>query len=233
MAKPELQAMARELRAGGMSMKRIATTLGVSPSSVHAWTRGVGIPAELEGSIPGRLALRPEQVRARTEAWSEMNRARRRAWQEEGRVAAREGDPAHQAGCMLFWAEGSKDRNVLQLANSDPHLLRVWIDFLRRRSGFPDDRFRLRLNVYTGNGLSVGVIERFWLERLELPASCARAHIVNRVPTSSSGRRHGRLRHGVAQLTVGDTRAVQHIYGAIQEYGGFDEPRWLDCAPRR
>jgi hypothetical protein len=24
------------------------------------------------------------------------------------------------------------------------------------------------------------------------------------------------------------TRIVQHIYGAIQEYAGFEEPRWLD-----
>jgi hypothetical protein len=31
---------------------------------------------------------------------------------------------------------------------------------------------------------------------------------------------------------VYSTAIVQHIYGAIQEYGGFDEPRWLDCAPR-
>jgi hypothetical protein len=26
---------------------------------------------------------------------------------------------------------------------------------------------------------------------------------------------------------------VQHIYGAIQEYAGFDEPRWLDGPPRK
>ena len=26
---------------------------------------------------------------------------------------------------------------------------------------------------------------------------------------------------------------VQHIYGAIQEYGGFEEPRWLDGPARK
>jgi hypothetical protein len=29
------------------------------------------------------------------------------------------------------------------------------------------------------------------------------------------------------------THLVQHIYGAIQEYAGFDEPRWLDGPPRK
>jgi hypothetical protein len=24
------------------------------------------------------------------------------------------------------------------------------------------------------------------------------------------------------------SQVVQHIYGAIQEYGGFDRPEWLD-----
>ena len=29
------------------------------------------------------------------------------------------------------------------------------------------------------------------------------------------------------------TRILQHIYGAIQEYAGFEEPRWLDGPPRK
>ena len=35
------------------------------------------------------------------------------------------------------------------------------------------------------------------------------------------------------RLRLHSTRVVQHIFGAIQEYGGFDEPRWLDGPPRR
>ena len=29
------------------------------------------------------------------------------------------------------------------------------------------------------------------------------------------------------RLTVYDTRIVQHIFGAIQEYGGFERSDWL------
>jgi hypothetical protein len=28
-------------------------------------------------------------------------------------------------------------------------------------------------------------------------------------------------------VTVCDVRIVQHLYDAIQEYGGFDRPEWL------
>ena len=40
---------------------------------------------------------------------------RRREAQQLGREAARQGDLLHAAGCMLFWAEGSRDRNVDQV----------------------------------------------------------------------------------------------------------------------
>ncbi|MFL5866936.1 MAG: hypothetical protein ACJ766_07545 [Thermoleophilaceae bacterium] len=84
------------------------------------------------------------------------------------------------------------------------------------------------INVYTNNGLSIAEIERYWLEWLELPASCVRKHTLNHMPTSSSGQARNKLPFGVCTIRVGSTRVVQHIFGAIQEYGGFDEPAWLD-----
>ena len=129
---------------------------------------------------------------------------------------------------MLYWAEGSKSRNSVQLSNSDVHLLRFFRHFLSTCFDVRAERFRVALHVYLGNGLEVQEIERYWLGHLDLPSSCLRRHQVNPLPTSSSGRKKNRLPYGVCRLTVHDTRIVQHIYGAIQEYAGFDEPRWLD-----
>ncbi len=84
------------------------------------------------------------------------------------------------------------------------------------------------LHVYLGNGLELNEIEDYWLNLLELPRSCLRGHCVNPLPTSSSGRKRNKLPYGVCNLSVHSTEIVQHIYGAIQEYGGFEEPRWLD-----
>ena len=49
--------------------------------------------------------------------------------------------------------------------------------------------------------------------------------MLNHMPTSSSGRARNKLPYGVCTLRVHSTWMVQHIYGAIQEYAGFDEPR--------
>jgi hypothetical protein len=134
---------------------------------------------------------------------------------------------------MLYWAEGTKSRNSVGLSNSDVHLVRFFRDFLITTFEVKPEEFRITLNVYLTNGLGIEEIEHYWLDKLDLPATCARKHITDFKPTSSSGQKRNWLPYGVCQLRLGSTRIVQHIYGAIQEYGGFDEPRWLDCAPRR
>jgi hypothetical protein len=42
------------------------------------------------------------------------------------------------------------------------------------------------------------------------------------------------LPYGVCSIRIlRSTHLVQHTFGAIQEYAGFDEPRWLDGPPRK
>lgn len=135
---------------------------------------------------------------------------------------------------MLYWADGAKARNTLALANSDLNMVRLFCRFLRGCFQVTNDQITLRLNVYTGNGLSLREIEDRWLSALDLPRSCLRGHTLNHTPTSSSGKKKNRLPYGVAQIRVlRSTHLVQHVLGAIQEYGRFDEPAWLDGPPRK
>ena len=129
---------------------------------------------------------------------------------------------------MLYWAEGSKERNVVKFSNSDARMVKLFRNFLTDALGVNPADIRLSLNVYTTNGLSIDTIERHWLEHLELPRTCLRKHTLNHMPTSSSGRAHNKLPYGVCTMKVHRTDLVQHIFGAIQEYAGFEEPAWLD-----
>ena len=209
-----------------MPHKQIAARLNVSPASVHAWTRGIVLTEE-------QIARNMKRSRtAFSRTWRELHRTRRLAYQQEGRQRARLSEPLHLAGCMLFWAEGSKDRNAVKLCNSDANLLRFFRRFLVECFDVDASAFSMSIHVYLGNGLSIEDIERHWLTELDLPSSCARKHQVNPLPTSSSGKKRNKLPYGVCTLGLCNTAIVQHIYGAIQEYGGFDEPRWLDGPPR-
>jgi hypothetical protein len=150
--------------------------------------------------------------------------AHKRIAAELGRRAARLADPLRLAGCMLYWAEGAKSRNAVKLVNSDPHMIAMFRLFLVEALATEPLKIRFSINVYTTNGLSIDEIEQYWVRVLELPPACARKHTLNHMPTSSSGRAKNKLPYGVCSVIVDSTRMVQHIYGAIQEYAGFDEP---------
>jgi hypothetical protein len=234
--KPREKEEARRLRRDeGMALKRIASRLGVAVSTVHLWTRDIELTSEqLERNRSGPGGpMNPEDVRRRAETWRRVNRERRLAYQLEGRRRARERDPLHMAGCMLYWAEGAKSRNVLRFANSDGPMVRLFARFLRESLAVTNDRFRFHLNVYTNNGLSIEEIESHWIDLLEVPRTSLRKHQLDHYPTSSSGRKRRRLPYGVCTLGVArSTPELQHIYGAIQAYCGFDEPAWLDGPTR-
>lgn len=217
---------ARSLRRDrGCSFKHIAKELGISVATAHMWTRDIALTPDQRH----RLDLRhSEAVKARAATWRRICRDRRRAYQLEGRQRALESDPLHMAGCMLYWAEGAKSRNTLKLANSDPDLVAFFCQFLRESLGVENDEIRLNLNVYLGNGLTITQIEDHWLAALDLQRSCLRKHTIDALPTSSSGAKRNKLPYGVATVRVNNTQLVQHVYGAIQEYAGFDNPAWLD-----
>lgn len=152
----------------------------------------------------------------------------RRGHQEEGRRLAREHDASYAAGCMLFWAEGSKARNYVKLTNSDPDLLACFLRFLRNHFAVVDHRVRVACNLFADHAIRQREIEDFWLSRLGLDRTSLRKSTVNRFSKYSQKKRTNKLPYGTAALIVHDTRIAQILYGSIQELGGFERHEWLD-----
>ena len=129
---------------------------------------------------------------------------------------------------MLFWAEGDKCRNAVRVANSDPEVLRMFLRFLRQCYGAPVERVAISCNLFADHIQRQREIEDFWLRTLGLPRSCLRKSIVNVYSKYSQKKRKNKLPHGTCKVVYSDTQTVQSIYGAIQEYAGFERPEWLD-----
>ncbi len=64
---------------------------------------------------------------------------------------------------------------------------------------------------------------RCWLNLLKL----TRANHRKTFTKKGSEIQHSVLQYGVCAIGVNKVSVAQHIYGAIQEYGGFDKPEWL------
>jgi transcriptional regulator with XRE-family HTH domain len=225
--KPVEQSEARRLRLeDGLALRVIAARLGVSVSSVSRWTRDIELTEAQHERLRQANPIYNQQLRGHA-GRSASARAARVAAQEHGRAMARRRNPEHLAGCMLHWAEGSKARNRVVFTNSDPEMLRAYLRFLRGPCDVTDERVGLTINCHLNNGLALGAIEAWWLEELDLPASALRTATVNR-PSSASRWGRNVLVYGTARLCVHSTFLIQSIYGAIQEYAGFERPEWLD-----
>jgi hypothetical protein len=222
MTKPELRAQARNLRKQGLSVNEITALLKVSKSSVSLWVRDVELSDDQREVLRERGRFFDDR-----NVGAKANRARskedRITFQEAGRAKAREFRPLHLAGCMLFWAEGAKQRNGVYFVNGDPNMMRLFARFLREEMGIKDDEFALRIHCHTNDPDEMRRIEQYWADLLGLPLSCIRKTYVIK---GESSKPH-RMKNGVCDLRVHSTELVQHIYGAIQEYGGFENPEWL------
>jgi hypothetical protein len=222
----ERQEARRMRRDEGRSVREIAALLSVSVASVSRWTADITLsPGFIEA-----LRQRNPAINGCLQGTREQSAARRLARleaQARGRDLAQRPTRLHLAGCMLYWAEGSKDRNTVRLTNSDPDLLALFVRFLRECYAASPERIALSVNCHLNNGLELSEIEAWWLKRLGLPAAALRKSSVNRASSASRWRRNI-LVYGTASVSVHSTAIVQSIYGAIQQYAGIERPEWVD-----
>jgi hypothetical protein len=207
-------------------MKEIARIVGCSLSSVSCWTRDIELTPDQCAGLRSRNPAVNGQIVAASNRW--RARAKREACQLVGRTRAREAEHRHLAGCMLYWAEGSKNRNSVQFVNSDPAMARYFVAFPRTSYAVPDEAFRVDCNLFADHVERQREIEQSWLDTLRLPASCLCKSRVNVYSKYSQKKRKNRLPYGTVRVSVHSTELVQQIYGAIQEYGGFERPEWLE-----
>lgn len=219
--KVELQNKARLLRAEGKSVKEIADLLGVSKSSVSLWVRDIQLSEEQKHTLKQKQNLRSAQL-----AGAQANRAKhmkqRVAFQEAGRKKAKEMRPLHLAGCMLYWADGAKRRNIY-FANSDSEMHLLFIRFLREELGVKDSEIVVYLHCHTQNPEEIYELEQYWITLLGLSRTNLRKTYIKK----GTELKRSVLEHGVCGVGVYRTDLVQHIFGAIQEYAGFNRPGWL------
>jgi hypothetical protein len=193
---------------------------------VSLWVRDIELTPEQHAALAARNVAYNRQMSG---TWKQAaaRRAERNAFQEEGRGLARTCDPLLIAGCMLYWAEGGKHRNCLKFTNSDPEMVRFFMEFVRSFN-VEDEAIRVTCNLFTDHIERRQEIEQFWLDLVGLPRSCLCKSMVNVYSKYSQKKRQNKLPYGTCRISVCRTWLVQTIFGAIQEIGGFTRAAWLE-----
>ena len=109
--------------------------------------------------------------------------------------------------------------------------MKFFIKFLRECYFVKDEKIKIRINCYTDKGKTVSEIEEFWLQELNLPKTCLGKTISNYDPRGKNNTKRKKRIWGVCEISVCNTELVQNVFGAIQEYSGFNNNEWLDILP--
>ena len=212
--KVQEQNRARDLRAQGWTLTEICQELGVSKASASLWCRDVEIDeVALEErrrarNLAGNEGARqrgPNKLQQRKAA--EIEEMRLAGIDDVGRLSDRE---LLLVGAALYAGEGSKTPGEVRFTNSDPRMIAVFVEWMRRCFAVETDDFRLRL--YLHEGLDLDAANRFWSELTGIPVAHFRKPY-RAVPDPSIRRTKHPM--GCAGIGVTSTRLHRRVMGLV------------------
>jgi hypothetical protein len=196
----ERRELGKALRLCGLTYSEIRDLIPVPKATLSNWCSSVILTPEqiraIKERVPSQLGVpKDSQWRRRLEIERIRNEASVYA-------LAHLDDPLFVAGVVLYWAEGSKSRNDVILANTDARTLRLFVDWVRRHL---DDNAEFVLSLHLHEGNDEEAAQSYWRRAVRLPnAQFTKTYTKPR----GSGHRKNRLKHGVCRLRV--RRSADH-----------------------
>lgn len=220
--KKEFKQKAILLRSEGKSLNEISQFLNISKSTASLWVRNVAIDADAKKALEDKNPAKNGSARRfAIDRKITVHRSRRLKHQTEGKEKAKEKNLLHQAGCMLYWAEGYKHKNILRFTNTDENMLMFFKRFLIESLQVPEKDIFLNIQYHEGVDDD---ISKHWEDKMKLSVFS-----VTKIKPRGNGWRKNRHPFGIVEIHVrNSTKYCQHIYGAIQEYASFDTDYGLD-----
>ena len=214
---------ARKLRERGFSIKQITNVLNVSKSSVSNWVRDIKLSKHALANIEKRLQLGREHAR---EARLENILNQRSALYEKCRaeILPLSTRDLWIAGLMLYAGEGRKVWNVssqpIELTNSEPGILRIFLNFLTKVCNVHRNEINIRLFLYSDINLKKA--ENFWTRELNIPLRQFQRSFIKQSYSNPSRTR--RSKYGTAHIVLYNAELYRKILAwlrvAYNNYNG-------------
>ena len=192
----ERSELGKSLRRLGLTYGEIRSIIPVPKTTLSGWCRDVELTAEQIAAIrrrtgPGSRAGTPVDTQ-----WRRREEVRRIRDLGRLEVPGLMEDPLWVAGVMLYWAEGGKTKRNLEMANTDPDVLRIFIAWVRAHLD-PNGTFVLSLHLHEGNNEAAA--RRHWEEVLNLTGTDWTRTFVK---PGGTGHRKNKLSWGVCRVRV-------------------------------
>ena len=220
----ERSELGKDLRRLGLSYGEIMDLIPVKKSTLATWCRDVPLSAAQIDAIKERRAQIPGIPRNTN--WRRREEIRELREVARSLVPELAEDPFWVAGLIMYWAEGTKGRNRVSVANADPRALRLFILFVRRFID-PSAKFTIHLHLHEGNDEDAA--KHYWRTATGLhQANFIKTYIKPR----GTGHRKNHLKHGICTIRMKKAsdswNIVMEWIDATATLFGLDEPTRYD-----
>ena len=192
-----------ELRRRGKSYNEIADTLGIYKSRIsYLVGKDLSSIAMKERLTAQNIIRSRKRIRSLVRKARETMRKSDKSARNEARISFPRlvSNPLFTAGIMLYWGEGdNKSRNHLRITNTDPRMIALYVQFLKKILCVPKNKIHVGLILYPD--LKDRRCRKFWSGITRLPESrfMESQYIQGYHPTR-------RLSWGICMIVVGNTR---------------------------
>lgn len=113
----------------------------------------------------------------------------------------------------LYWGEGNKkSKTAVRLGNTDPDLLRYFLDFLVIMFQVDTSRLRFGLQIFTD--VNPSTAKEYWCEKLSISPDSFQKIVVT--PSTKKGTYTQKSEYGVLTIYFSNTKIRDIIVGAIE-----------------
>lgn len=215
------------LRKQGLSYGEILRKIPVAKSTLSLWLRSVGLSRQIThiltekkkaAQVRGGKA-RHDQRLARVESlFKECQNDIKNLTEHELLLM----------GVMLYWAEGSKEKEVrpgsgIRFANSDPRMIRLFLVWLKRAAHVPRETIHCSLSIHVNQKEKIKEHQRYWSRQTGLSLSKFEKVYYKRIGSKTNRLNTGDGYHGVLNVMVrASSILVRRIAGWTEAVSDYD-----------
>lgn len=203
---------ARDLRKGGQSYSEISEALHVSKSTVCIWCKDIQLNQEQKQNIAKKnQGYKLGALANKIKRQKEIEVIRSEAFKEITSLDKNDARRLKDIGTMLYWAEGTK-KNVVDITNSDPEIIKIGMSWLRNICGVKDHQFRASIFYHAGQ--DENEIKEYWSKITDIPLNQFTKSIFKKEGT---GHRKRVLYNGTCKIRVNNKNLLHRILAWIEQ----------------
>jgi transposase len=214
MARLKDREKAIELRKQGRSYGQIKQELGLSKSTLSGWLKQYPLSQERIKELRDHNERRIEKFRETMRRKREERLDKMYENQKKEMLPMNDRD-LFLMGLALYWGEGTKSRmSTLELANTDPDMIKFYIQWLTVSLQVPKKSLKVRLHLY--KDMNVEEKMYYWSDVLNIPLDQFQKPYVKETLTTKRIQHKGRFGQGTCVIRIHNVPLAEKIGMSIR-----------------